>query len=608
MNKGTMRPLIRSRRRVSGLIAGLLFVTLPAFAATPAKLSGALAGSVTNATGIPQMGATVLVFNRQERLCERALTDADGKFSFASLLPDVYSIRVSLPAFVTAFKDNILVQPGVRSLLNVSLANLFSSIQVVAPAPGERSVMSEDWKWVLRTASATRPVMRVLPGWDPGVDPNGQRRHTTTVFSDTRGLVRVSGGDGGQVSGYGDAADLGTAFALATSLFGANQLQVSGNLGYTPQSGMPSAGFRTTYSRSIGGVSPEVSLTMRQMYLPRIGDALAGGPSAGGVPALRTMALDFANEATLSERLRLQYGFSLDSVTFLDRLHYFSPYARLSYALGQASELDFAFTSGNGRPDLAREGASPDVGLQQDINALSRVPRVSLAHGRAQVQRGDNFELGYSRVVGSRTYRLSGYREEVSNAALTIVAPGGLYSGGDILPDMFSNSSIFNAGNYHTLGYTASVTQKLGDRMNVSLMYGSVGVLTPQADVIASDDPEDLRRMIRSARRSAVTTRTVAVIPGIGTHVIASYQWMDQRSATPGQLYSTEQLRPDPGLNIYVRQPIPSGFNLPWRMEATADLRNMLAQGYLPLSLADGRRILLIQNPRSFRGGLSFIF
>jgi hypothetical protein len=43
-------------------------------------------------------------------------------------------------------------------------------------------------------------------------------------------------------------------------------------------------------------------------------------------------------------------------------------------------------------------------------------------------------------------------------------------------------------------------------------------------------------------------------------------------------------------------------------MEATADLRNLLAQGYLPLSLADGRSIVLVQNPRSFRGGLSFIF
>jgi hypothetical protein len=43
-------------------------------------------------------------------------------------------------------------------------------------------------------------------------------------------------------------------------------------------------------------------------------------------------------------------------------------------------------------------------------------------------------------------------------------------------------------------------------------------------------------------------------------------------------------------------------------MEASADLRNMLAQGYLPLSVVDGRRILLVQTPRSFRGGLSFIF
>jgi hypothetical protein len=46
---------------------------------------------------------------------------------------------------------------------------------------------------------------------------------------------------------------------------------------------------------------------------------------------------------------------------------------------------------------------------------------------------------------------------------------------------------------------------------------------------------------------------------------------------------------------------------LPWRMEATADLRNLLAQGYLPLNVA-GQSLLLVETPRSFRGGLSFIF
>ncbi len=58
-------------------------------------------------------------------------------------------------------------------------------------------------------------------------------------------------------------------------------------------------------------------------------------------------------------------------------------------------------------------------------------------------------------------------------------------------------------------------------------------------------------------------------------------------------------------MNVCVRQPIP-GFG--GRVEATADIRNILAQGYLPLTTADGQRILLVQNPRSVRGGLSFTF
>ncbi len=58
-------------------------------------------------------------------------------------------------------------------------------------------------------------------------------------------------------------------------------------------------------------------------------------------------------------------------------------------------------------------------------------------------------------------------------------------------------------------------------------------------------------------------------------------------------------------MNLHFRQPIP-GFGK--RIEATADLRNLLAQGYLPLSTSEGQGLLLVQNPRSFRGGLAFIF
>jgi hypothetical protein len=88
--------------------------------------------------------------------------------------------------------------------------------------------------------------------------------------------------------------------------------------------------------------------------------------------------------------------------------------------------------------------------------------------------------------------------------------------------------------------------------------------------------------------------------------VVISYQWSDNdRWATPGNVYSTQPNRAMPGLNLCVHQPLP-GFAR--RVEATADLRNMLAQGYLPVGMANGQTLTLIETPRTLRGGLAFIF
>src|SRR5260370_33035266 len=121
--------------------------------------------------------------------------------------------------------------------------------------------------------------------------------------------------------------------------------------------------------------------------------------------------------------------------------------------------------------------------------------------------------------------------------------------------------------------------------------------------------PNQPRPRLPPARKPAATAQINATSPWTGTHMIASYQWTDSnRWAMPGHLYSTQAIRQLPGLNLYIRQPIPRLAGLPWRMEATADLRNLLAQGYLPLAMAGGPPVLLAQDPRSFRGGLSFIF
>jgi hypothetical protein len=197
----------------------------------------------------------------------------------------------------------------------------------------------------------------------------------------------------------------------------------------------------------------------------------------------------------------------------------------------------------------------------------------------------------------------------VSNAALTMVAPDGMYAGDDVLPDLFAGNMILNAGNYRSAGYTAAVTQNLGENLSGTLMFGSMGALTADRREIVSNDPDELRAMIRTGRKRAATARIDATVPGAGTHVIASYQWSDHRWAMPGHVYSTESPRPAPGLNFVVRQPVPGISTRPCRVEITADLRNLLAQGYLPMgTAANGQTILLVETARSVRGGLNIIF
>ena len=262
----------RTHIPVSSLVAGLvrLAASGPVSGAVSVKLSGAVVGSVMSSEGVPQMGALVMLFNRHDGLTEKMFTDEKGNFAFPSLLPDVYSIRVTLASFVPAIRNNIMVQPGMRSVLNVSMAALFSSIHLVPP--GEHpAFMTDDWKWVLRTAGATRPVMRMFPGISVRRPPIRTDRIARS-FPTPAGLVMFSAGDGSQVAGFGSNADMGTAFALATSLFGSNQLQFAGNVGSGEESGIPSAAFRTSYSRAVGPDSPEVSVTMRELFLPnRVG-------------------------------------------------------------------------------------------------------------------------------------------------------------------------------------------------------------------------------------------------------------------------------------------------------------------------------------------------
>lgn len=598
-------------------IAALILSAPAAISAPQPVKSGSISGVVRNAGGVPQRGASVFLYNRSQHEILRALTNAHGIFTFGLLAPDFYSIRVSLASFVPAMKQKIAVQPGMQSLLYVNMASVLSSIELVYAPPGQGALMTDDWKWVLKESASTRPVLRVLPGAG-APDPSQSQSTPVNTFSDTRGVLNLSAGDPGSLGSASSQTDLGTAFALSTSVFGHNQVQLSGNVGYSAHSGLPTSGFRTSYSHD--GIGPQVAVTVQQVYLPaREGMSMPGGP-VEGMPALRAMSVSMHDSKMLTEKLRMDYGGSFDSVTYLDHLDSINNFGRLTYDLGRVGKLKAAFSSG--APPIAllidspendgRSGAEGAVGsdaeaLAQDLAALAVLPRISMLNGHVALQRSQDFEAGYEKQIHSATLNITGYAERVSNAAMTVVASAGAFAPGDLLPDVSSQNSVLDAGTYHRMGFASSVSRPLGEHVQVGVSFGSSGALAATGSQDASS-AEALRERLQIAQRFWASARAMARLPITGTLIMGSYEWMNYNGAImPDHVYLTQSPYAATGLNVRVSQPIPPVPGIPGRLEATAELQNGLAQGYLPVTQGS-QQVTLVQSPRALRGGLSFIF
>jgi hypothetical protein len=182
----------------------------------------------------------------------------------------------------------------------------------------------------------------------------------------------------------------------------------------------------------------------------------------------------------------------------------------------------------------------------------------------------------------------------------------GFVDAGDLLPDLASRGIVFNLGDYRRTGYSASVTQALGDRVQVSLAGGRTdALLLENSNDGLSSSGDELRSTVRNTPRPWVTAQAEAALPVTGTHLATSYGWTDPGVLMPLHVALTGKSDQKIGWNVYGRQPLPSLGGM--RMEMTVDLRNLLAQGYVGVQ-SNGHHAVLTNTPRAVRGGVSFIF
>ncbi len=614
-----MRPVLAGRQFASVITLAGLAASLGTLRAADLSLpvTGELLGTVVDATGVPQMGATVRVLNKYQRFIGRTLTNADGRFAFAGLSPDVYSVEVSLASFLPASRDRIEVKPGLDSFLQIHLATLFSNIEVSYRVPV--GAMSDDWKWVLRSSPVTRPINRILPADFPA--PQGPKTRPR-IFSDTHAMLAVSGGDGGLVDADDAGIDLGTSFALSTNVLEKNQLQVAGMVGQNAAFGPAAVALCAIYSRNDTGAfaaPPEITLTMAQ--IGGLSSQLTNNPpnstaiNTAGVPVLRTMSLSMYEVADPLDNVHLEYGLTGETVEYVQHSSRISPFARLTVDMGRGGSMIASYSDG-GRPDeLAAhqqpQSAGPDLpndDLSAPLASLSRLPQVSDRNGQLQLQRTQSYEVGYKKVSGSRTYAVSGFSEHVSNGRVNVAGDLAPLDQGDLFSDGISPVSTYNIGTYNRSGYLASADQRVNEFVDFGVGYGRMGGFTASGGPLNSPGALSQAAFLSEGQHNLATVNLKTKAPRLGTRIVVNYGWIDPRAILPRHTFTTQDMIATPGFNIFLRQPLPSFLGFPGRFELTADLRNLLATGYTPISAGNGQQLLVVEMPRAIRGGVKFTF
>src|SRR5467141_2272864 len=141
------------------------------FAANPASaqakpVPGKLAGVVRDAAGTPQMGASVeLVSEALGVAAARGyLTNIQGMFRGDKLAPGLYTVRVTLAGFLPTLEKHIRVTSNLTTVIRIELESMFASLDQLRRMPASSNAEVDDWKWVLRSASAMRPVLEWVDG------------------------------------------------------------------------------------------------------------------------------------------------------------------------------------------------------------------------------------------------------------------------------------------------------------------------------------------------------------------------------------------------------------------------------------------------------------
>lgn len=537
--------------------------------------TASITGYVHNASGAPQIGAVVQVMGSAAQVLN-LVTDDRGAFRAEGLVPGMYNVKASAPAFLPTLREKISLKAGASVLLNLTLSTVFDALQFT-PRQGDSE--DGDWDWVLRS-TANRPVLRILPDGSPVTVAD---KSTSTDLTGTLSFVA-----GAPSEGFGSISDMSTGFSVQKSVFASGTLTVNGDVGYG--SALPNAVLRSSYKHHMAnGSTPEIAVTMRRLSSPDLGIRNA---------QLEALAMTTSDDINLGDVLELKFGSELQTIQFMGRVTAFRPFGSLAAHLSPDTVVEYRYSTS--RPDNREE-----KGFESSPADLSESdPRVSMTGYSSAIERAHHQEFALSRREGNTNMQVAFYSDRLVDPALTGVGEFASNTG-DILPDVYSGTFTYQGRNLDTHGLRLVLERKLTSDVTATADYSYGGALDLKGD---TSTLENAREQTVARNRHVLSGKLSGTTPHTKTHWIASYGFESGRSLTAVDMFNASAGQTDPFLNVFLRQPVRCSKALAGHMDVVVEIRNLLAQGYVPVFGQDGRTVYLVQSARAVRGGLAFNF
>jgi hypothetical protein len=564
--------------RKFGYLLIVLIATAPALAAAA---PGAISGYIKNSAGAPQSNAVVEISTSAVTLGVKVSTDSRGYYSAPDLPAGVYYVKASFPSFLPSVQENVNVRPGGHVLVNLMLSTLSDALKLL---PQRRSPQADpdDWHWTLRS-SANRPVLRIYDDGSLVVVSNSPEQSEDRVLK-----ARVAFIAGAQGDGFGSAGEMTTSFALEKSLFSSGTLSFNGNM--DSASGEPNGVLRASYSHDFGDASrPSLTLTYRRLASP--GAAVQNA-------AYSAVALTTSDRVSVADAIELNYGADMEAVEFARRVMAVRPFGSVDVHISPDMVMEYRYATAGPDPRMEKGFDSAPADLSESG------PHMSLAGGIPEIERARHQEISLSRRFGLTNVQLAYYSDQINNLVLTGAGDPSSYSD-NVLPDVYSDTFSYSGGSLSTTGMRLVLQRRISDDFTATFDYSTGGVAALKSAVSAW---QDVASSLTTVRRHSTAAKFSGYIPASHTRWITSYRWTSGSALSPVDEFNASAGHADPYLSIFIRQPLPSRTFMPGKMEALVDVRNLMAQGYVPVLGQDGRTIFLVQSARSVRGGLSFTF